>query len=131
MRNRTVLLVLLCLALVSAMLVSCSSRKAESVDRPTMNIDFTDKGMVRNGNEAYTYQVESGKTGVVSISIDRTSGKLDIDIYSSTDRSKVEYKGRDLDSATFSVVLTEPGEYKVMFTCKDYIGSYGVNWRVE
>ncbi|MGM9641988.1 MAG: hypothetical protein ACI3XI_02130 [Eubacteriales bacterium] len=96
-----------------------------------MNIEFGENGMIRNGTEYYTYQVEEGQKGIISISITKVSGRLDIDIYQVGSNDKQDYTGRDLDSASFDVIVDETGEYKVCFTAKDFVGSYEIRWRTE
>ena len=41
------------------------------------------------------------------------------------------YTGRDLDSASFDVIVEEPGEYQVCFTATEFVGDYGISWRTE
>lgn len=102
-----------------------------SDERGHMNIDFGADGMIRNGTEYYTYPVEVGQKGVVSISITRKSGRIDMDIYPTDRKDEPEYTGRELDSASFSVILTEPGEYQVRITAKEFVGDYGISWKTE
>lgn len=49
-------------------------------------------------------------------------------IYRADDNEKYEYKGRDLGSCTFEVILPQTGEYKLLFTCDDFAGEYGVTY---
>ena len=46
-----------------------------------MNITYGEDGIIRNGTEYYTYQVEDGYSGVVSVCIAKKAGRIDIDIY--------------------------------------------------
>ena len=41
------------------------------------------------------------------------------------------YTGRDLDSASFDVIVEEPGEYHVCFTAVEFVGDYGTRWKTE
>ena len=41
------------------------------------------------------------------------------------------YTGRDLDSASFDVIVEEAGEYKVCFTAREFVGDYEINWTTE
>lgn len=97
----------------------------------TMNIDFGENGMIRNGTEYDTYQVEEGQEGIISIRISRVSGRLDIDVYPADRKDTPNYTGRDLDSASFDVVVGGPGEYQVCFTATEFVGDYGINWSIE
>ena len=63
----------------------------------TMNIDFGEDGMIRNGTEYDIYQVEEGQKGIISIRVSKVSGRLDIDIYPVDSRDMPNYTGRNLD----------------------------------
>lgn len=97
----------------------------------TMNIDFGENGMIRNGTEYDTYQVEEGQKGIISIRVSKESGRLDIDVYPVDRKDKPNYTGRDLDSVSFDVIVEEPGAYQVCFTATEFVGDYGINWRTE
>ena len=97
----------------------------------TMNIVFGEDGMIRNGTEYHTYQVEEGKKGIISIHISKVSGRLDIDVYPVDNQDMPNYTGRGLDAASFDVIVEKPGEYKVRFTATEFVGDYGINWRTE
>ena len=96
-----------------------------------MNITYGEDGIIRNGIEYYTYYVEDGYSGVVSVCIAKKAGRIDIDIYPTDCKDDTNYKGRDLDSAAFSVVLSETNEYKVRITVKDFVGEYEISWKTE
>lgn len=102
-----------------------------SDERGNMNIDFGKDGAIRNGTEYYTYRVEAGYNGVVSVSISKISGRIDIDIYPTDCKDDTNYKGRDLDSTAFSVVLSETGEYKVRISAKKFVGDYEISWKID
>ena len=96
-----------------------------------MNITYGEDGIIRNGTEYYTYQVENGSIGVVSVCIAKKAGKIDIDIYPTDCKDNTNYQGRDLDSTAFSVVLSEAGEYKVRISAKKFVGEYEISWKIE
>ena len=96
-----------------------------------MNITYGEDGIIRNGTEYYTYQVEEGYSGVVSVSIAKKAGRIDIDIYPTGCKDDTNYKGRDLDSADFAVVLSEMGEYKVRISARKFVGEYEISWKIE
>lgn len=102
-----------------------------SDERENMNITVGEDGIIRNGTEYYTYRVETGYKGVVSVGISKKSGRIDLDIYPTERKEDTEYKGRDLDSAAFSVILSDAGEYKVRVTAKDFVGEYEISWKTE
>ena len=122
----------LIIAGVMLSLAGCGEiRKDPSGEQGGMKVDLTEKGMVRNGTEYRTFQVEKGERGIVSVRISRQSGALDLDIYPTDDPKEPEYTGRSLDSASFSVILEERGEYKIRVTAKDYLGDYEIDWKTE
>lgn len=96
-----------------------------------MNITYGEDGIIRNGTEYYTYQVENGSIGVVSVCIAKKAGRIDIDIYPTDCKDNTNYQGRDLDSTAFSVVLSETGEYKVRISAKKFVGDYEISWKIE
>ena len=96
-----------------------------------MNITYGEDGIIRNGTEYYTYQVEDGYSGVVSVCIAKKAGRIDIDIYPTDCKDNTNYKGRDLDSTAFSVILSEAGEYKVRISAKKFVGEYEISWKIE
>ena len=68
----------LCMLLIAVCsITACSnSDKDEYIDEhETMNIDFGDDGMIRNGTEYRTYQVEENREGTVSINISKKPTK--------------------------------------------------------
>lgn len=84
-----------------------------------MNIIYGEDGYIQNGTEYYTYQVEDGYCGVVSVSIAKKAGRIDIDIYPTDCKDDTNYKSRDLYSTDFSVVLSVTGEYKIRISAKN------------
>ena len=96
-----------------------------------MDITYGEDGIIRNGTEYYTYQVEDGYSGVISVSIAKKEGRIDIDIYPTDCKEDTNYKGRDLDSTAFSVILSEAGEYKVRISAKKFVGDYEISWKIE
>ena len=115
-----------------ASLASCTNGNNTITDEyGNMNLTYGEDGIIRNGTEYYTYQVEDGYSGVVSVCIAKKAGRIDIDIYPTDCKEHTNYKGRDLDSATFSVVLSEANEYKVRITVKDFVGEYEISWKIE
>ena len=124
----------LCLLFVAVILLTaCTNGKPDNRDdaKGTMNIDFGENGMIRNGTEYDTYQVKEGQKGIISIRVSKESGRLDIDVYPVDNKDKPNYTGRDLDSASFDVIVEEPGEYHVCFTAVEFVGDYGTRWKTE
>ena len=124
----------LCLLVVAVILITActNGNKDYSADmNGTMNIDFGENGMIRNGTEYDTYQVEEGQTGVISIRVFKESGRLDIDVYPVDSKDTPNYTGRDLDSASFDVIVEEPGEYRVCLAATEFVGNCEISRRTE
>ncbi len=120
------------LIIISAVAAACTSGNDNiSDERGNMNIDFGENGIIRNGTEYYSYQVEANYRGVISIIITKDSGRIDLDIYPTDRTFDTEYTGRDLNSASFSVILDEPGEYTVKITAEEFVGDYIITWKTE
>ncbi|MDD6032359.1 MAG: hypothetical protein PUC47_02570 [Oscillospiraceae bacterium] len=96
-----------------------------------MTIDFGENGMIRSGTEHATFQVEEGQKGILSFDISRVSGRLDIDVCRLGKEDDPDYTGRELDSASFDVIVEHPGEYKVCFTAAEFVGDYEISWKAE
>lgn len=124
---------LLLLAAIVMSVTACANDNKDhhTETNETMNISIGEDGTIRNGTEYYTYRVEEGQNGIVSIRVAGESGRLDIDVYPTDSKDRPEYTGRDLDSASFDVILTAPGEYKVRITATDFVGDYEINWKTE
>ena len=115
-----------------ASLASCTNGNNTITDEyGNMNLTYGEDGIIRNGIEYYTYYVEDGYSGVVSVCIAKKAGRIDIDIYPTDCKEHTNYKGRDLDSTAFSVVLSETGEYKVRISAKNFVGDYEISWKIE
>lgn len=110
----------------ASIMTGCTNNQQAPVD---MNIDIQDGKTIRTGTEIYTYQVENGQTGILSVCIDRESGRLDLDIYPMGSEEKPEYIGRDMDNTSFDVFLKNAGEYTVRFTADKFVGKYGIEWK--
>ena len=107
-------------------LAVCARGKKTSAN---MNIDIRDGKTIRTGTEVYTYQVEDGQPGILSVYVARESGRLDLDIYPTESEDEAEYTGRNMDNAAFDVILKNAGEYTVRFTADKFIGEYGIEWK--
>ena len=115
-----------------ASLASCTNGNNTITDEyGNMNLTYGEDGIIRNGIEYYTYYVEDGYSGVVSICIAKKAGRIDIDIYPTGCKDDTNYKGRDLDCAAFAVVLSEMGEYKVRISAEKFVGDYEISWQIE
>lgn len=70
MNHKYVRILTLCLLIAAVISITActNSKKDSNADmNGTMNIDFGENGMIRNGTEYYTYQVKEGQKGIISI----------------------------------------------------------------
>ena len=129
--TRIIPLCLLAAAVISITACTSNNRDHSADTNGMMNIDFREDRMIRNGTEYDAYQVEEGQKGIISIRVSRESGRLDIDIYPVDNKDTPNYIGRDLDSASFDVIVEGPSEYQVCFTATEFVGDYEISWRAE
>lgn len=94
-------------------------------------MELGENGMIRNGTEYRTYQVETGQRGILSVRISSVSGRPDMDISLVGSNEEPDYTARELDSQSFDVLLEKPGEYEVCFMAEAFVGEYGIGWRTE
>ena len=87
MNNMNARIISFCvLCLFASMVISitaCTNGNQEADKNGTMNIDFGENGVIRNGTEYASYLLEKGQKGIISIDISKVSGRLDLDIYPS------------------------------------------------
>ncbi|MGN1095443.1 MAG: hypothetical protein ACI4QR_03545, partial [Eubacteriales bacterium] len=119
------------IALCMASLMMSGCIFSGKTDSPYMNIEFKNGQMVYNGNEQYFYQVKEGEVGELEIAVERTSGKLDIIVSCDDIPEHYFYRGTDIPTSSFKVVLPEPGEYRLVVEAEDFAGSYGFEWSVR
>ena len=122
-------ILLICMACL--LLTGCTGGKPAETDgeHGVMNIDLCEDGLCHNGTAFERYLLEAGKRGVLSMRIARKSGRLDMEIYPAGQRDAPLYRGRELDSAEFEVIVTRSGEYRVCITAEDFVGDYEIGWR--
>lgn len=115
------------------MVVGCTKddKNSSSKEETSMVVNVGKDGTIKSGVEYFTYQLDEGYKGIISINIHKKSGKIDLDIYPTNSKEEYKYKGRDLDSASFKVIIDESGEYKIKITLNQFIGDYLVKWSEE
>lgn len=124
------------LLLAAALLASGCSRRSDApsdTEESGFRMEvFVEEGRtVREGKEARSYQVEKGKTGRLQITVEREGGSLNIAVFSPENPEHFYYRGMDIPSSEFSVILSEAGEYKVWIEAEHFIGCYELNWSLS
>ena len=123
------LLITLSLPLLSG--CTKDDRNSSSKEETSMVVNVGKDGTIKSGIEYCTYKLDEGYKGTISINIQKNSGKIDLDIYLANSKEEYKYKGRDLDSASFDVIVDVPIKYKIKITLNQFIGDYLVKWSEE
>ena len=79
-----------------------------------------------NGTKDTKLTVGEGESVEVKVDIVTKSGTLDAFIYK--DESKYDYEGHDISTSSFTVTLSEPGDYTIKVKAKKHKGSYSFTW---
>ena len=111
------------------LLLSCSNDNDN--DKEIMNIDYNNGVLVRDGVEYKTYQLNEGETGLITIKINKTSGKINIDVYNVNNKNKPDYSGRNIELDYFTVKVSDLGEYNVRIECFSFIGDYEISFKID
>ena len=83
---------------------------------------------IRNGTEQRLCQVERGQTGELLIQVHTGSGSLSISVFPTENPNHFYYRGREIPTSEFSVILPDAGEYTVWIEAEDFEGSYEFSW---
>ena len=78
-----------------------------------------------NGTEIRTVLVPDGEAREVRVSVSRQNGRLSVCILQ-TQSGTYAYRGEDLPTSDFTVLLKEPGTYRVEITAERFQGGYEV-----
>lgn len=106
--------------LILILLLSCSTEKE-------MTVRLEDGLTIYNGVEKREYNISEGKEGELKISSIKGSGKIGLKVASLSDSSYVPYEGSNLPEC-FVVRLEKSGKYEVTISCKNYKGSYNLEF---
>lgn len=117
-------------ALTLALLLALGGCKSPgpAKEGPGMRIDFENGQAIRNGTEQRLYQVERGQTGELLIQVHTGSGSLSISVFPTENPNHFYYRGREIPTSEFSVILPDAGEYTVWIEAEDFEGSYEFSW---
>ena len=87
---------------------------------------ISSKHKLLDGREQYTIHVPDGEELEVRVSILNQNGSLSLTI-GKRDHAPV-YTGNDMKSGTFTVYLSESGDYSVIIDASNHEGSYSLDW---
>lgn len=138
--NRQVYIVVLGLILIAALIglvlkfndgKKVSSRSGSTFEKPHMDVRVVDGKTIRTGCEQKLFTLEEDQIGTLKVTTNVEKGKLDIYVFAAEDTHDKEYEGTNLGTHEFSVIIEEPGDYKVWTEVKDFVGSYEFEWTTE
>lgn len=119
-----------CIVLALGLLLTGCGKSGSAPDtaEPEMNISFENGRMFCDGTEQRFYSVGKNQTGELKISVGTESGSLSISVFPTDDPDHFCYRGVDIPTSDFSVMLPDSGEYEVWIEAKRFAGSYGFEW---
>ncbi len=97
---------------------------------PQMEIKVRDGVTTYNGTEQLIFRAPEGEKRELHIAVSRRSGSLSVSVWQ-TESREYAYRGTDLPTSDFFVLLPEPGEYCVEICADGFQGSYAVSDRAE
>lgn len=106
--------------MILILLLSCSAEKE-------MTVRLEDGLTIYNGIENREYNISEGKEGELKVSSIKESGKIGLKVASLSDPSYIPYEGSNLPEY-FVIRLEKSGKYKVTISCKNYKGSYNLEF---
>ena len=124
--KRTLWCALACLLLLA--LVSCGTTgyvTVKSVESRNAN-GFSLRYEKFDGVKRETVTVKEGATMELKVSVTTEAGKLAISVEHKD--GTVAYRGTELPTSEFSVVLSDAGTYTVTLTAENHRGAYAFSW---
>lgn len=79
-----------------------------------------------SGDKDKEITLEEGETLDILVDIVTKEGIIDVSIMD--DNEVYIYEGNDLQTTSFTVTLSEPGEYTLKVEAKDHKGSFSLTW---
>ena len=129
MRNPAKKLLLFCFAVLLSFAAGCA--RQQNLESPHMDKNLENGQILYDGTEQWFFQVEEGQTGVLTVSITRESGNLNLSVFPESDPEQYNYRGTELPTSDFTVLLEEPGTYRVWIEAERFIGTYDCEWSVR
>lgn len=121
----SILIFVLCIALTGCTTGSFSAKNASEVNTSTkMSMTYDNF----NGWKKAKLTVKEGETVEVQVSFVTQSGELEAYIAKDDDYVKSVYMGNNIQTSSFVVTISQPGEYTIKVTAKKHSGSYSFSW---
>jgi hypothetical protein len=80
------------------------------------------------GHKQTHIEVKENSPVEVAVNFVTEKGSLDAYIAKDNDTSDCSYEGHDISTSSFTVTLSEPGNYTVRVDAEDHTGSYSFSW---
>jgi hypothetical protein len=127
MKKKNLLLITLILV---AILSGCSKgsgtvKNASELNTPTKISMIYEEF---NGYKEKQIRVKENEPIIVAVNIVTESGSIDAYIAKYNDTDNCSYEGHDIETSSFSVILSEQGDYTVRVDAKKHTGSYSFSW---
>jgi hypothetical protein len=125
-RHLIVPLLLLLIILCSCTKGSGIMKNATEINTPTKMSMMYDKF---TGFKETTIRVDKENPITISVNITTVSGKIDAYIAKENDKSDTSYEGNDIPTSSFTVTLSEAGDYTIRVDADDHSGGYSFSWQ--
>ena len=129
MRNPAKKLLLFCFAALLSLAAGCT--RQQNLESPHMDRNMENGQILYDGTERRFFRVEEGQTGVLTVSVTRESGSLNLSVFPESDPEQYNYRGTELPTSDFTVLLEEPGAYRVWIEAERFAGAYDCEWSVR
>ena len=63
----------------------------------------------------------------INVNIIKSSGVIDIDVYQNENKNNYLYKGRDIPSSSFQIVISKIGKYQLRVNANEFIGILNID----
>ncbi|MDD3173652.1 MAG: hypothetical protein PHF63_08335 [Herbinix sp.] len=120
------LLVIPLLLIILLGLSGCSSFEIGAIESNASHKMSASYYRLSGTKETKQLTVAEGETIDVSVDIVTKKGALDAYIYK--DEDNYDYEGHDIPTSSFTVTLTEPGDYTIRVKADKHKGSYSFSW---
>ena len=64
----------------------------------------------------------------INVNIIKSSGVIDIDVYQNENKNNYLYKGRDIPSSSFQIVISKIGKYQLRVNANEFIGLLNIEY---
>ena len=106
---------------MAAVLTACAGDASAG-----MTVERRDGTAIYHGTEYRVCRVDEGEQLELHVSVSRQDGKLDLSVLRTGDQ-EYAYRGRDIPTSEFDLLLPEAGEYQIEIHAENFQGSYEIS----